>query len=278
MIAIDTSQLETVKEQQNIYEVVYRYFALFASEKKDLLKSLMVLLAQKQPILIKAGQYEMLLNVEEKIAISADFVHVMQYFIDSHINTKINLQFECRPIDFFDYHLLQQKLKQHDAIEYPLTSLMWQLYHQILPRNVVAHDTRWLRLKITKFPDFNSIGVVPQYISDVLKHCMQEGKTIAELNADFPSVTAMKLHRLFLLCVLTGVADIEVLYASHQYNQEMLSKTNCFGAIEEGAGNTAINSNNYLGTTNDANTNQIGKSGLFGRLLQVKDFCSRRRS
>ncbi len=109
MISIDTSRLETMKEQRLVYEVVCSYFELFSSEKKDLLKSLMVLFAQRQPILIKAGQYEILLNIEEQIAIGADFVHVMQYFIDSHINPEINLQFDCQLIDFFDYHLLQQK-------------------------------------------------------------------------------------------------------------------------------------------------------------------------
>lgn len=96
------------------------------------------------------------------------------------------------------------------APKYALSLLLWQMYDAILPENLHANaSAKDLRLKMRYMPNFNQN--TPYQVSAIASSALALPRSLGEIATLVPSASDALIARVFMLAVLSGAQDIDVL-------------------------------------------------------------------
>lgn len=203
-----TAHLKQTPRQQLILDVLHTYYP--DVYRRELLRHVIILATQKDPLYIRVGRAHFLVNVEKQLVISSNFSSIFDYC--QGLNDK-SLQIRSSILDAYNYQLNIQNLRRMGADDYPITPLLWQVFTQALPKRIQVSEHQLL-MKVKFIPNFEVIGPVPDYFEQIISSCEQEARTIKELESMFSNIEPGKIHRLFVLSLLTDILDTEVLRQS----------------------------------------------------------------
>lgn len=144
-----------------------------------------------------------------------------------------------------------QELERLDAKKYALNTLLWQIYHAILPDEIQT-QARNLQIKVKFMPNFASLEDTPNYTQAVISSCLSIPKTLDELYVIFSEIKAEHINRIFLLAVLSKIVDLDVLATPRTDNQISINQ---------------ILKTQHKKQKNDG-VNKATKTGFFRRLLK----------
>lgn len=102
--------------------------------------------------------------------------------------------------------------------KYALNTFLWRIYSYVLPERieVAPHN---LLLKMRFMPNFGQMDTVPEYVRHAVSACLVSPHSIADLKRDIGEVQGVDdglLNRVFLLAVLSGMADMTILRKSYE--------------------------------------------------------------
>lgn len=98
--------------------------------------------------------------------------------------------------------------------KYPISTLLWQMADRLLPKKVEVADHPLL-LKIRFMPNFGNELPTPAYVRALVSSCLLKPKTLDMLMIRMDKTADKGLvNRVFLLAILSGVADRQILQQS----------------------------------------------------------------
>lgn len=147
--------------------------------------------------------------------------------------------------------------------KYALNTFLWHIYSCILPANIEVDD-HYLLLKIRYMPNFMNMGDVPEYVRHIVSSCVVAPRNLDELMIDVAGtqvVDKSAINRIFLLAILSGTADIDILKNSFNYHKNVVNNLTDDTKISVKA-----NRSTKTKTTN-TNVQKAKKSGFLKRFL-----------
>ncbi len=249
---IEANQLQRTSKKDGVFAVVCDYFSDVCQE--ELLSELIQIFNQKQPVLIRVGRYQMLVNAIGQYAVVDNLERILDYFsiVNDFTGFKNSFKYEC--LDDVRYTHLFDKMKQAGCRQYSLNFVLWQVFARIVPAWVDV-DSHRLPLKAKFMPNFSMMQGVSAHVHTVVATCLNAPRTIDELSRIFEQLSVSELNRIFLLSVLTGVADGEVLLLAHK--QQSMDRQS-----EE------VNSQKVQKEEKTSEVQRAKKTGFFQRLLK----------
>lgn len=236
-------------EQTIIKNVLSQHFN--AVYNTTLIKEFSKLFFQNQPFILRASRYHILVDGNNNLAISTNIARMIDYFTVAKNHEQFSSSMTVEVLDQAQYLAQAQELEQLGAKKYALNTLLWQIYHAILPEHIQT-QARNLQLKVKFMPNFASLDDTPSYTQAVISSCLSLPKTLDELHIIFGEIKPENINRIFLLAVLSRIADLDVLATPRADNQ--------------------ISINQILKTQHkeqkNAGVNKATKTGFFRRLLQ----------
>lgn len=109
------------------------------------------------------------------------------------------------------------RAKEYGLERYALNALLWQLFSRILPEKIDIPDHDLL-LKMQYMPNFALMKDIPSYVRAVVAYCLIGPKSLSDLHDNFQDdgITKSDINRVFLLAILSGVVDLEILRKSYE--------------------------------------------------------------
>lgn len=105
--------------------------------------------------------------------------------------------------------------------KYALTTFLWQIYSCVLPERV-AVPPHELLLKMRFMPNFGQMNGVPEYVRHTVSACLVSPHSLEDLKRDVQGADEGLFNRVFLLAILSGTADVQILKKS--YESQVLAK------------------------------------------------------
>lgn len=237
------------KEQALIDKVLTKNFN--AAYQTPLIKEFGKVFFQGQPFILRASRYYMLVDTNSNLAVSTNIARILDYFsvAKNHEQFSSSITIEVLSNEQYLAHL--QELERLDAKKYALNTLLWQIYHAILPDEIQT-QARNLQIKVKFMPNFASLEDTPNYTQAVISSCLSIPKTLDELYVIFSEIKAEHINRIFLLAVLSKIVDLDVLATPRTDNQISINQ---------------ILKTQHKKQKNDG-VNKATKTGFFRRLLK----------
>lgn len=183
----------------------------FAISQVGSLHKFVQLLEHESPIKAQIGDETIYVNRFINVALIGDYAKLLE---NCHANTDNLIQVSELTKGEFDEILNQA---QHGVYQkYPFNTLMWQMVDCLLPRRIEVPDHSLL-LKMRFMPNFGNASQVPEYMRTLTSSCLLKPRGLNELTAKMGLADKGLVNRLFLLAILSGTADSEILQTSfHQ--------------------------------------------------------------
>lgn len=212
---------KTSSRHDNLHRLIDVHFNI---NKKDLFHQFLNLILEETPLTLVAGSQTLYINKKQNLALVSNLERLLDY---------------CRVANNFDVltkvieigHMTSEEFAKtvHQAThnrfhKYGLSTILWQMYDRILPKYIEVPDHK-LQLKMRLMPNFGQMGYVPEYIKALTSLCLVSPKTADELSRGLGiSIDKAVINRIFILAILSGVADFDVLEASFLENQDTPEK------------------------------------------------------
>ncbi len=203
-------------QQDILTNVVFKYFS--NTNQEELLTELVQMFTQINPIHMQIGRYNLLINTKKQYVLMDNLERILDYFSLIRNSTGVKNSFAYHSLDETQYGAVSDTLVKNGGQYYPLSFVMWQIVSQLLEKNLVFKNHQ-LQFKARFMPNFAIMGETPAYMNFIIAGCLTTPKTITELKHTFPYVSEDVLNRIFLLSILSGVADRNVLLVSHKNQQ-----------------------------------------------------------
>lgn len=172
--------------------------------------------SQNTPFKLLIGSQAIYVHPKNAIALICDLERLIDYFSVAGNCRVLRTNLINTPMTDGEFNEILANIKQEGYHRYSPNALLWQIYSTILPKRIdVPQNT--LKLKIRYMPNFAGTKDMPDYIHAVLSSCLVVPKNLEQLEAIFGELTSKNpsaLHRVFLLAILSGVADMDVLKRS----------------------------------------------------------------
>lgn len=236
------------KEQALIENVLSEHFN--AVYQTPLIKEFGKLFFQEQPFILRASRYYMLVDASNNLVISTNIARMLDYFTVAKNHEQFSSSITIEVLDNQQYSAQLHELERLDAKKYALNTLLWQIYHAILPEDIQTQAQN-LQLKIKFMPNFASLEDTPSYTQAVISSCLSIPKTLDELYIIFGEIKPENINRIFLLAVLSKIVDLDVLATPRADNQISINQ---------------ILKTQHKEQKNDG-VNKAAKTGFFRRLL-----------
>lgn len=186
-----------------------------AIKKNALLHELLDVSLIKYPQKLTAGSQVFYLYGERNLALVANISRLIDYCqMTTNFQVLSNVLMVER-ISLDEFEKIERQAGQNNYEKYALSTLLWQLYAYILPKEIdIASDE--LLLKMRYMPNFAQMYDVPEYIRALASSCLIAPRSLKQLHQSMAGVQISRhqLNRFFVLAVLSGVADTAVLEAS----------------------------------------------------------------
>lgn len=106
-----------------------------------------------------------------------------------------------------------QDLENSPLQKYPLNTLLWQMAGRMLPKTIEV-DHHALLLKMRFMPNFSEDKNTPEYARALSSSCLLTPRTVDALASRVSSIGKEEINRFFLLAILSGMVDNEILQSS----------------------------------------------------------------
>ncbi len=213
---ITNETFQRTPQQDIVTSIVFKYFTNTNQEK--LLAELVQMFTQINPIHMQVGRYSLLIDTKKQIVLMDNLECILDYFSLVRNSTGVKNSFDYESLDKIKYVQIRNILIKNNAQYYPLKFVKWQIFSQLLEKNL-PFESHQLQFKSRFMPNFAMMEETPNYINFIIASCLTRPKTIAELKQTFPNLEEEILNRVFLISILSGVADRNILLVSHKIQQ-----------------------------------------------------------
>lgn len=194
-----------------VRQVVERYFQI---TKGTILYDLLSMSFYNTPIKVVAGRQTFYLNKAQNLALVQNLDRLLDYLLIAKNYTTLN---HIISVHLITYEEFDEVIRIATHQRQSLNTLLWQLYDKVLPEKLDVTDKNLL-LKIKYMPNFGLMSGVPQHTHSLISSCLVTPKKISELQESLGQLGKAEdigmLNRVFLLAVVSGVADLEILKSS----------------------------------------------------------------
>lgn len=220
---------------------------------RPIIKEFAKLFYQSTPFVLITSRYQLLIDPDNNLAISTNVARVLDYLAVAKNHNEFAHSISLEPLTPERYRIHMMELDATGAKKYTLNTLLWQLYHAILPeRPSAAHNLQdSLQIKVRFMPNFATLDSLPIYTQTVISSCLSLPKTLDELYTLFSDINPEQLNRICLLAILAKIVDLNVL-ATPRPKSQMATH--------------ALDGAERLTAKNDG-VNKAAQSGFFRRLL-----------
>ncbi len=223
MATINTSPIIKLDEDAKrmfTLQILKQYYT--KSIKSDFYR-LVELLTQLKPVFLKTDNYTLLINPKDKCVLTNDIDKITDLFARIDEDVSFDSIFCYETLDPESFEAVYNKMCENDSKRHSLTSVLWRIYNEIIPIDI-CQTPHQLLLKIRKMPNFSEIPSAHECTSALLSSCMLEAKTLDELEANFQNVHPSKVHHIFLLSLLSGIVDVDLMADS--FHNQMKTQSN----------------------------------------------------
>jgi len=264
----DTKQTELTKHTSSengkfIQSVINTCFSGVCPN--NVIYELIHIFAQEHPFKIVIGNQMVYVYPKKAIALTQNLDRLLDYFSIAGNCQVLRTNITNIALSDAEFDRMLHNIKNEGYRRYSLNSFLWQIYSTILPTRINA-PRNTLKLKIRYMPNFAGMKDIPEYVHAIVSSCLIVPKNLDQLDMVFGELTQKNpsiLHRIFLLSILSGSADIEVLKNSF-YLQTPLDKL----LREE----NKYDKESKPKTTANKGVTQAVKTGFFRRLLNKLSF------
>lgn len=164
------------------------------------------ILTARMPVKMLIGTQVVYANRLTHTALVSDWAALMR---DCQNGAHSTESIKVIPIDTNDF----EEVEHSNIKKYPLSICLWQMATRLLPKSI-GFSNHQLLLKVRLLPSIDKEQEMPSELQTLTSVCLLKPKTCTQLSGrlDCDKVAA---NRLFLLAILSGVADDEVL--SHAF-------------------------------------------------------------
>lgn len=229
---------------------------------------LIEIFSQEHPFKIIIGTQSIYVCPKKSIALVQSMNRLLDYLSVAGNCQVLKTKIANVPMTNAEFDRIVNEIKNNGYHRYSLNNFLWQIYSVIIPTRInVPRNT--LKLKIRYMPNFAGMSDVPEYVHAVVSSCLVTPKNLDQLDETFGELTQKNpsiLHRIFLLSIISGSADIAVLKQSF-YAQNSPDKTPPEYQLE-----LLENPEPTPTPTPNKGVAQATKSGFFKRLLSKLSF------
>jgi hypothetical protein len=241
------------RQQAVVSNILLKYFNNVYHA--PMLKELAKLCLQNEPFLLRTSRYEVLIAPDQNLAVSSNIARVLDYFTVAKNHDEFAKSITVEILNKKQYLEELNRLSGDNGKKYNLNTLLWQIYQTLLPDDIetTAHN---LQIKLKFMPNLADIKDIPNYVQAILASCLSTPKSLGHLYVLFSEAPPSIINRLYLLSVLSNVADLDVV------------------AVLKADDNISLDQGLELSALNDKNDgiNKAGKAGFFKRLLNKLAF------
>lgn len=183
----------------------------FHTKQNEILHNVVQIILAEGPVKITVGRQVVYANYRKNLALIDNKAKLMDYCTIMKTFEVLDCALDVEPISDDVFGWVMNASPNNGYQKHALSALLWQMYSKILPPHIdnPAHS---LLLKLRYMPNFSQIDGVSESVRSLLAACLVTPKTIQQLhntaNSDIDKAT---IHRIFLLAILSGVSDLDVL-------------------------------------------------------------------
>lgn len=182
----------------------------------NIMYELIEVFSQEHPFKVIIGTQTAYVNPKKSIALVHSMSRLLDYFSVAGNCQVLKINVTNVPMTSIEFDRVVDEIRSEGYRRYSLNSFLWQIYSVIIPTRInVPRNT--LKLKIRYMPNFAGMSDVPEYVHAVVSSCLVIPKNLDQLDETFGELTQKNpsiLHRIFLLSIISGSADIAVLKQS----------------------------------------------------------------
>lgn len=249
-----------------IQSVISTYFSGVCPN--NVMYELIEIFSQEHPFKVAVGNQTVYVYPKKSIALVQSLERLLDYFSVAGNCQVLKTNITNTALSDSEFDRVLQNIKSQGYRRYSLNSFLWQIYSVILPARInVPRNT--LKLKIRYMPNFSGMKDIPEYVHAVVSSCLVVPKNLDQLDMVFGELTQKNpsiLHRIFLLSILSGSADIDVLKRSF-YTENPLDKI-----LSEEETKLISSDETAPEITPNKGVAQAAKTGFFKRLLNKLSF------
>lgn len=206
-----------VEKRDNLHRLIDVYFDL---PKKELFHQFLNLVLEDSPLTLVAGSQTLYINKKQNLALVSNLERLLDYCRVANNFEVLDKVVEVGHISAEEFTKVASYAAQTRHHKYALSTVLWQMYDRILPKYIEVPEHE-LRLKMRLMPNFGQMSDVPEYVKALTSLCLVSSKTPSELCRGLGiSIDKALINRIFLLAILSGVADLDVLEKSFIDSQE----------------------------------------------------------
>lgn len=194
----------------------------FNIRQNPLLHEFADVILEEGALKLVAGSQVFYINRAKNLALVMNFERLLDYCVIANNFEVATNVIAIDPIseDEFDKWAAQSPLNGYK--KYALNTLLWQMYGHILPERIDVPDHK-LQLKLRFMPNFAQMKDMPEYVRALASTCLVAPRQLSELTTGLgATIDKAIVNRIFLLAILSGTADFEVLERSFEYQDESL--------------------------------------------------------
>lgn len=215
------TQLSTSYQDEGnfLYHIIKQYFK---TKQTGLLYAMLGLRISETPLKVTIGKHHFYVNSQKNMGLVCDVEKLIEYCeLSGNFCSKSSI-ISYEKITNEEFEAIMFYIPKNGYRKYALGTLIWQIYTKLLPKDLEM-STHNLQLKIKYMPNFSQMADVPDYVRHVLSACLVTPKTLLELGVNleaFGDIDNEKLNKVFLVAMLSGFCDHEVLKTSFE-NKEI---------------------------------------------------------
>lgn len=205
------AEVPAVSKQDILHELIDVHFDV---PKKDMVHQFLTLILEDKPLTLVAGSQTLYINKVQNLALVSNVERLLDYCRVANSFDVLTKVIEIGHVSPEEFAKTANQAPQNRYNKYALSTILWQMYDRILPKYIEVPDHE-LRLKMRLMPNFGQMGDIPEYVKALTSLCLVAPKTANELSRGLGiSIDKALINRIFLLAILSGVADFDVLEAS----------------------------------------------------------------
>lgn len=215
-------------EDEFLHKLIDDYFTI---PQNQLLHDLLDVGLAKNPLKLMAGSQILYINHEQNLALVNNMPRLIDYCaVAKKFETLSNI-IGVQTISVDEFDDIANDIPNNGYQRFALNTLLWRMYSEILPEKIDIKDHQ-LVLKMRYMPNFANINDVPEYVRSLVSSCIVAPRSIEQLRLGLEGLggnDVMVFNRVFLLAILSGAADIEILKQSLEGKFRKKETENLFG-------------------------------------------------
>lgn len=153
-------------------------------------------------------------------SISNDIDYVAEYLASLQSFEKLESDCQIKALEPHEFEKYVQHLQNNGNKPQSLTAIKCQVLFGLVSEKSYS-AINYLKLKVKFMPNLMRVQHLPPYVIPILASSLKEAKSETDLQAMFSSLKKEQIDRVFLLSILTDIADMNTLLVSHKDKQHL---------------------------------------------------------